>query len=197
MNAILNPFASYRYIPGATGYLVSDDGTVWSQWSRRGLKGNSGPGTEMYLDNVCRPLKKVTMKPNKARRGNPIPYQYANVKIDGVRTLAFIHKLVLLSFKGPCPDGMEIRHLNGNATDNRLDNLIYGTKRENTEDRFRHGTVLAGARHPRAKLTENDILSIRERALNGESASGIARELGITKGHAARIIRGKAWKDVA
>jgi hypothetical protein len=46
----------------------------------------------------------------------------------------------MLAFVGPCPAGLEIRHLNGNATDNHLSNLTYGTKSENELDRVRHGT---------------------------------------------------------
>jgi HNH endonuclease/NUMOD4 motif len=51
-----------------------------------------------------------------------------------------IHRLVLAAFVGPCPEGMEVRHLNGNAGDNRLSNLAYGTKTENVYDAIEHGT---------------------------------------------------------
>ena len=51
-----------------------------------------------------------------------------------------LHNLVLLAFVGPRPDGMEeIRHLNGIRTDNRLENLVYGTRSENQLDTVRHG----------------------------------------------------------
>ena len=36
-----------------------------------------------------------------------------------------IHRLVLLAFVGPCPDGMETRHLDGLRPNNRLTNLAY------------------------------------------------------------------------
>jgi hypothetical protein len=52
-----------------------------------------------------------------------------------------VHRLVLLTFVGPCPPNMETRHLDGQPSNNRLDNLCYGTRRENMADRIRHGTL--------------------------------------------------------
>lgn len=51
----------------------------------------------------------------------------------------WIHILVLETFVGPCPPKMECRHLNGEPDDNRLDNLAWGTRKQNAADRKRHG----------------------------------------------------------
>jgi hypothetical protein len=51
-----------------------------------------------------------------------------------------MHVLVLTAFVGPRPDGMVVRHLNGNPSDNRLDNLSWGTPSTNQLDSVRHGT---------------------------------------------------------
>lgn len=56
------------------------------------------------------------------------------------KTLARPHRLVLEAFVGPCPEGMETRHFNGNPLDNRLENLLWGTPVENASDCTRHGT---------------------------------------------------------
>jgi hypothetical protein len=64
-----------------------------------------------------------------------------------------VHGVVMLTFTGPCPEGLQIRHLNGIPDDNRWapgddeeavtaadGNLFYGTAKENSEDRDkRHG----------------------------------------------------------
>lgn len=49
-----------------------------------------------------------------------------------------VHKLVLTAFVGPCPEGMECRHLNGIKTDCRLKNLEWGTQEENVQDNRDH-----------------------------------------------------------
>ena len=46
----------------------------------------------------------------------------------------YIHRLVLESFVGPCPDGMETRHLDGNRENNHFQNLCWGTHSENMKD---------------------------------------------------------------
>lgn len=51
-----------------------------------------------------------------------------------------VHQLVMLAFVGPCPDGMEVRHLDSCPWNNRLDNLAYGTKAENTRDSVLNGS---------------------------------------------------------
>lgn len=53
-----------------------------------------------------------------------------------------IHRLVAATFIGPCPEGMEVLHINGVRDDNRIENLRYGTRQENVMDTIRHG------RHP-------------------------------------------------
>lgn len=51
-----------------------------------------------------------------------------------------IHVLVVRTFLGLPKEGEEIRHLNGNPHDNRLENLAYGTRADNMQDMIRHGT---------------------------------------------------------
>jgi NUMOD4 motif/HNH endonuclease len=58
-----------------------------------------------------------------------------------------VHKLVLMAFVSPKPDGMECRHHDGNPANNRLDNLSWDTQSINTYDQVRHGT------HPQASKT--------------------------------------------
>ena len=63
----------------------------------------------------------------------------------------FVHTLVLTAFVGPRPSPeIEVRHLNGVRSDNRLSNLAWGTASENAYDRVRHGT------HPNANKMECD-----------------------------------------
>lgn len=69
-------------------------------------------------------------------------YGHRHVKLyrDGKGTAYGVHRLVMAAFDGPCPDGMQVCHNNGDASDNRLSNLRYGTPTENSRDMIRHGT---------------------------------------------------------
>lgn len=57
----------------------------------------------------------------------------------GLKTVK-VHKLVAEAFLGPCPEGMEVLHNNGNHLDNRAANMRYGTHLENMHDAIAHGT---------------------------------------------------------
>lgn len=65
----------------------------------------------------------------------------------GSRRLFNVHDLVLAAFVGPCPEGLEGCHWDGDATNNSLTNLRWDTRSANQYDKVRHG------RHPMAKRT--------------------------------------------
>lgn len=71
---------------------------------------------------------------------------------DGVAKTHGVHVLVMNSFIGPTPEGMEICHNDGDFRNNRLDNLRYDTHQANMMDSVEHNT------HPFAR---------RDRCKNG------------------------------
>lgn len=83
-----------------------------------------------------------------------------------------VHTLVMLTFIGPRPKGLDIRHLDGDPKNNRLANLAYGTRSENIKDAINTGK-------PWRVLTRAQGLEIRARALSGERPCDLAREYGV------------------
>ena len=68
--------------------------------------------------------------------------KYSRVNIlnaAGKAVVRLVHQLVLEAFVGPRPKGALVRHLNDEPADNRLENLRWGSPKENTEDAFRNG----------------------------------------------------------
>jgi NUMOD4 motif/HNH endonuclease len=105
----------------------------------------------------------------------------------------YVHHLVLLAFKGPCPPELERRHLNGNPLDNRLSNLEYSTHQDNMDDKYDHGTALFGEKNHQAKLTTKDILEIRDTPGTQEE---IATIYGISQRAVGLIKSRKRWRHV-
>lgn len=79
--------------------------------------------------------------PVKGRiRKTPLCDGYPQISLGGdKKTVTKVHRLVAAAFIGPRPAGMEVRHLNGDPTDNRVENLQYGTPSENSYDTVKHG----------------------------------------------------------
>jgi len=101
-----------------------------------------------------------------------------------------IHRAVLLAFVGPCPPGLEGRHGIGGKLNNRLDNLSYGTHSQNMMDRVEHGTANRGERHGMAKLTEGQVVAIRQAQT---SARATARQFSVSE-RCVRLVRsGERW----
>jgi hypothetical protein len=158
----------YRTIPGYPKYAVNDRGAVVSdaRGKRRRLR--------VFLDG----------------RGYPA----VDLSRDGVKRKFAVHRLVLLAFVGPCPAGMETRHLDGVRTNNRLTNLCYGTPVENAEDKRRHGRLPIGSTNGSAKLDEDgarQVLWLYENETRNRAE--IARRMGVTFRTVTLILHGELW----
>lgn len=116
----------WRPVPGYEGtYEVSDFGRVRSL--TRVVRRNDGR-TRTIAGRILR-----CPKDDGGRRG-------LKLHADGEYKHARVHRLVLEAFVGPCPDGMEGCHNDGDHSNNRLDNLRWDTRSENMLDQVRHGT---------------------------------------------------------
>ena len=112
---------------------------------------------------------------------------------DGERRTIKVCRLVLWAFDGPCPDGKQATHLNGDSRDDRLSNLAWRTQAQNNADKVRHGTSLKGEDNPSAVVTEDDVLDMRCRAWSGESYASIARDYPITERAVSAAVNGRTW----
>lgn len=74
-------------------------------------------------------------------KGNKAPSGHVAVMLSkrGNIRRRMVHQLVAEAFIGPRPEGMETRHLNDVADDNRAENLAYGTSHDNKMDMVRNG----------------------------------------------------------
>ena len=105
----------------------------------------------------------------------------------------FVHDLVLLAFVGKKPRGMQVCHFDDAHQNNVLANLRYGTPKENGADAVRNNKRPKGSAHGCAKLTEADVLTIRNTPLANRE---IACIYGIHPAHVNRIRTRKIWKHI-
>ncbi len=128
---------------------------------------------------------------------------------DGKQKRLSIHRLILETFIGPCPLGMECRHLDGNPQNNKLNNLKWGTHSENSQDSIRHGTFFhpdnKGSNNGHAILKESNVREIRKLLQSGRngkpgrrySQHEIAKMFNVHRYTISMIVTGKTWKHLS
>jgi hypothetical protein len=68
-------------------------------------------------------------------------YAHVVVCVDREIRNMLVHRVVAEAFLGPCPDGCNVNHKNGNKFDNRASNLEYVTYSANTQHALRAGLI--------------------------------------------------------
>lgn len=126
----------------------------------------------------------------------PRGYRIVSLYRNGDVQYCSVHGLVLLAFVGPRPNGMECCHNNGGKADNALDNLRYGTHIDNMSDQVAHGTATRGERNGSAKVTEADVVAIRERRAAGEPIWRITQDYNLSGVSVGCICTGRTWPNV-
>lgn len=161
-----------RRVGAAPQYLITPLGDVYScyrgQWKKRCPQVHSNGYLALYLST------------------------------DGKRHRVYIHQALADAFIGPKPTPRhEVRHLNDNRLDNRLANLAWGTRAENSADMVRNGRSRPGVRNAQARLTEDQVRDIRRRWALRERQRDIAATHGVSQRAVLFILKGQTWKHVA
>jgi hypothetical protein len=114
------------------------------------------------------------------------------IRIKGVPKSFKVHRMVLLTFKGPSE--LVCNHINGIKHDNRLENLEYVTSRENQKHAYKTGLKkpLLGDKAPSSTLPKAKLFEMLDE-LN-ESPLGhrrkVIRKYGISDTTIYRILKG-------
>lgn len=163
----------WRPIPGFPGYEVSSMGNV----------------------RCWRPRNRLASAPTKPRLVKRVVNSHrravVSLSVDGHVKARLVQQLVLEAFVGPRPEGSIACHVENNDTlDLRVENLRWGTPKENQADRERHGTSLRGSQVSSSKLTEASALEIYASTGTHEA---LASRFGVNRKVVSLIKSGQAW----
>lgn len=165
-----SPGVEFRDIPGFSDYHAGGDGSIWSC---RGRKINAD-GSKRW----------------KRLRGYPSKVDgrlaFMLIGDDGKPKPAQCAVFIALAFHGPCPNGMECCHNDGNCQNNIPSNLRWDTRTNNMVDRIQHGTQAT-------KLNEDAVREIRR--IRGPQRA-LAAKYGVNLGLINRILKNKRWAHV-
>lgn len=155
----------WKAVPGYEGlYEVSDQGRV-----------RSVDRVVQCTDGRARHLQGKELTPYQEWSGHVYVFL-------GRKNRRKVHKLVAEAFMGPCPEGLVVRHLNGNPADNHVGNLAYGTQADNLHDCYSYGTKMG-----QGKLTAEQVHQIRDLLYLRVPQAVIAAQFGISQQSVSNI----------
>lgn len=132
---------------------------------------------------------------------------YGVVRPGGRRgKLWLAHRLSFTLLVKPIPDELHVLHKCDNPACIRPDHLFLGTNNDNIADRIKKGRPggaqcwkrkRLGDDHPRVKVSDADVVRMRQRFANGEKTRALADEYGIGVATAWRIATGRDRRSVS
>jgi hypothetical protein len=163
-------------IPGYPYHEITRDGRVRRTWRTKG-----------HVTELATPVS---------------GWGYREVRLrspDGARKKWQVHRLVLHTFVGPAPSSRhEGNHLDGDKTNNRVENLEWATRSENMQHAFDTGLNVPshGETHHKAKLTAPEVREIRRLHRSGVAIRALARRYPVSRVNIRSILRRETWAHV-
>lgn len=121
---------------------------------------------------------------------------------DGKYVTVAVHRWCAEAYFGTKAAGDEVNHKNGIKTDNRIENLEYCSRSKNIQHAFDTGLAkgLKGSNNSQSKLTEEDVIAIREVAKTGRyyGRKELAKKYGVSESCIKDIVtrRRSSWSHV-
>jgi len=167
----------WKNIPGFEGYQASECGMVRSV--------DRFTGRRFYRGKV---LKRIIDR-------NTL-YCAHSLRVDGKTYTRRVHVLIALTFIGPRPDGFEIDHINGDKSDNSVNNLEYVSSSENSKRAYAIGLVKKKVGGTNSKIKKVDVVFIRYNYAMGMTFSDISKIYPIDQRTVGAIARRESWAGI-
>jgi hypothetical protein len=122
-------------------------------------------------------------------------YPFVSLSRHGHWVSRNVHRLVAEAFLEPCSLRSGVNHINGIKKDNRSINLEWATSVENMRHASSMGLMARGERHGLAKLTADDVRTIRN--MRGQvSQRQLAKQFGVSRQNIGYIQRLETWRHI-
>ena len=162
----------FKQIPIYKNYSVSANGQVMSGRNKKIMK----PKVSNGYESIC-------------------------IYNDGKKHYHNVHRLVAITWLD-LPSNyndLHVAHNDGDRRNNHYKNLRWTTAKDNTHDKYKHGTmdlVPEGEAHHNKKLSISTVVELRDRVRCGERFMAVISDMGIKKLTGYDAVTGKTWKSV-
>lgn len=165
----------WKDIPNYEGYQISNKGSIRS--FKRSVHTNLAPKVLKLIINDR--------------------YIYVGAQVNKKRRNIPAHRAVAMAFIPNPLNKPQVNHINGIKHDNRVENLEWCTNAENIAHAVNTGLSRKGEQINFSKLTNEQVLKIREMASQGIKLKEIVKEIGVV-GYSSiwDILARRTWKHI-
>lgn len=171
----------WKVYPNNTNYVISNMGRI----------------KRAKDSNPCGKHRAIAYKKDKILKPSISVYGYCTKVLstsDKKKQNIQIHRAVLETFVGPCPEGMECNHKDVNPLNNNLSNLEWMTHQENANHSWVNGRIsIKGERIGISKLKEGEVWLIKKLLANKITLHLIAKMFKVHHTTIFCIKNGKSW----
>lgn len=166
-------------------FEVHSDGTVWKIRRKQQARGGAG-------------WVWVAMTPKRVGHKTPYGHLHYAITVNRVAHSFWLHRVVWRVLCGDIPEGLEINHKNGDASDNRPENMELVTHTENMRHRDEViKTTERGEQRYNAKLTEAKVRMIRASDGSRSTILRFAEAFGVNHTTVEDVLAWRTWKHVS
>ena len=144
------------------------------------------------VSNLGRVRHKQRRQPLKPHMRCGYPY----IQLGSRHQKRNIHQLVCAAWHGPRPEGMLACHRNDIKTDNRPENLYWGSRLDNAADAVLNDRQLCGEAVAISKLTAADVVEMRRLRAEGMVYQKLAERFSVTKRAAILVCKRQTWRHI-
>ena len=157
---------------------------------------NSGKVNSIGWDHINEKGRRRVRNPVMLKPENNKGYHRVDLRKNGFKKRILVHRLVAGAFIDNPDNKSFVNHINGIKNDNRVENLEWCTYSENNQHAYDNKltTPAHGENHVCAKLSLSEVLEIKERLINGEKVTKLARDFKVSHATISNIRTEKAWK---
>ena len=123
-------------------------------------------------------------------------YCYVKLQQEGRQKGIHIAQLVARCFIPNPYSKKTINHIDGNKSNNCVENLAWATHKENSQHAFKSGLGKSGLHHYRSKFSAEDLHDIIELHNQGLKSFEIARLYNVSESPINSIIVGKSYRNI-
>jgi hypothetical protein len=128
-------------------------------------------------------------------------YKEVSLYISPMKSkMTYVHRAVYFAFNPDKDIALQVNHIDGDKSNNNISNLELCTPSKNVRHSYnvllRKGIGMKGVNHHNSKLTNEDVINIREEHSIKRNVTELATKYNVGKSSIVRIISRESWSHI-